>query len=159
MTCESLDKMTGARIFFKCENLQKVGAFKFRGAANAVLSLDPAQAEKGVVTHSSGNHAQALALAAGLKGIKACIVMPKTAPRVKIAAVRGYGAEVVLCEPTPEAREAGVREVIQRTGAELIHPYDDVRIIAGQATCALEFLEQTPDLDILIAPVGGGGGC
>ena len=157
MTCDSLDRMTGARLSFKCENFQKIGAFKFRGALNAVLSLEPKAAEKGVVTHSSGNHAQALALAARLKGMNATIVMPENAPTVKIAAVRGYGAEVILCQPTLEAREAGVQEVIQRTGAELIHPYDDVRVIAGQATCALEFLQQVPDMDFIVAPVGGGG--
>ncbi|MEN8244517.1 MAG: pyridoxal-phosphate dependent enzyme [Thermodesulfobacteriota bacterium] len=157
MTCASLDKMTGARLSFKCENFQKVGAFKFRGAANAVLSLAPEEAKRGVVTHSSGNHAQALALAAQLEGLKAYIVMPENAPNVKIAAVRGYGAEVILCRPSPEAREAGVRQVIQQTGAVLIHPYDDVRIITGQATCALEFHQQVPDLDMVMAPVGGGG--
>ena len=157
MTCDSLDRMTGARLSFKCENFQKIGAFKFRGALNAVLSLEPKAAERGVVTHSSGNHAQALALAARLKGMKAYIVMPENAPKVKIAAVKEYGAEVILCTPTLEAREAGVREVIQRTGAELIHPYDDVRVIAGQATCAMEFLQQVPDMDFIMAPVGGGG--
>ncbi len=157
MTCDSLDRMTGARLSFKCENFQKIGAFKFRGALNAVLSLEPKAAERGVVTHSSGNHAQALALAARLKGMKAYIVMPENAPKVKIAAVKEYGAEIILCTPTLEAREAGVREVIQRTGAELIHPYDDVRVIAGQATCAMEFLQQVPDMDFIMAPVGGGG--
>ncbi|MCG6908506.1 MAG: pyridoxal-phosphate dependent enzyme [Deltaproteobacteria bacterium] len=157
MTCGSLDEMAGARLAFKCENLQKVGAFKFRGAANAVLSLSNEEARRGVVTHSSGNHAQALALAARLKGLKAFIVMPATAPGVKIAAVRGYGAEVILCEPTLEAREAAVDEVIEHTGAVLIHPYDDARVIAGQATCALEFHRQVPGLDAVIAPVGGGG--
>ena len=157
MTCESLDHMTGARLSFKCENFQKVGAFKFRGAANAVLSLGPETASKGVVTHSSGNHAQALALAAQLQGIKAFIVMPENAPKVKIEAVRGYRAEVILCQPTLDAREALVQEVIQKTGATLIHPYDDVRIITGQATCALEFHQQMPGMDIIMAPVGGGG--
>ena len=157
MTSDSLDQMTGARLSFKCENFQKVGAFKFRGAANAVLSLEPGAAEKGVVTHSSGNHAQALALAARLQGLKAYIVMPENAPKVKIAAVRGYGAEVILCRPSLEARETGVRKIIKQTGAELIHPYDDVRIITGQATCALEFHEQVPDLDTIMVPVGGGG--
>ncbi len=157
LTCRSLDAMVGARLSFKCENFQKVGAFKFRGAANAVFSLNPEEARRGVVTHSSGNHAQALALAAQMKGTQAHIVMPENAPAVKVAAVRGYGAEVILCQPTLEAREAGVWEIIRRTGATLIHPYDDVRVIAGQATCALEFIEQVPDLDVLIAPVGGGG--
>lgn len=157
MTCTSLNRMTGARLSFKCENFQKVGAFKFRGAANAVLSLPPEKNTAGVVTHSSGNHAQALALAARLKGLKAFIVMPENAPKVKIAAVREYGAEVILCQPTLDAREAGVRDVIQHTGAELIHPYDDGRIITGQATCALEFIQQVPDMDTIMAPVGGGG--
>jgi threonine dehydratase len=157
MTSSSLNRMTGTSLSFKCENLQKIGAFKFRGAANAVLSLPPEKKEKGVVTHSSGNHAQALALAARLEGLKAYIVMPENAPSVKIAAVQEYGAEVILCEPTLEAREAGVQNVIQETGAELIHPYDDVRIIAGQATCALEYFQQVPDMDIIMAPVGGGG--
>jgi threonine dehydratase len=157
MTSRSLNRMTGARLAFKCENFQKVGAFKFRGAVNAVLSLPPEKKEKGVVTHSSGNHAQALALAAQLEGLKAFIVMPENAPKVKIAAVQEYGAEVILCEPTLAAREAGARDVIQQTGAELIHPYDDVRIITGQATCALEFHQQAPDMDMIMAPVGGGG--
>jgi threonine dehydratase len=157
MTCTSLDRMTGARLSFKCENFQKVGAFKFRGAANAVLSLPPDKKAAGVVTHSSGNHAQALALAAQLEGLKAFIVMPENAPTVKIAAVREYGADVILCQPTLEAREAGVRDIIRQTGAELIHPYDDVRIITGQATCALEFIEQVPDMDTIMVPVGGGG--
>jgi threonine dehydratase len=157
MTSCSLNRMTGARLVFKCENFQKVGAFKFRGAANAVLALAPEKKEKGVVTHSSGNHAQALALAAQLEGLKAFIVMPENAPNVKIAAVREYGAEVILCAPTLAAREAGVRDVIQQTGAELIHPYDDVRIITGQATCALEFHQQAPNMDMIMAPVGGGG--
>lgn len=157
MTSRSLNRMTGARLAFKCENFQKVGAFKFRGAANAVLSLAPEEAKKGVITHSSGNHAQALALAAQLEGLKAYIVMPENAPKVKIAAVRGYGAEVILCRPTLEAREAGVRDIIQQTGAVLIHPYDDVRIITGQATCALEFHQQVPNMDMIMAPVGGGG--
>jgi len=157
MTSRSLNRMTGARLSFKCENFQKVGAFKFRGAANAVLALPLEKKEKGVVTHSSGNHAQALALAAQLEGLKAFIVMPENALNVKIAAVKEYGAEVILCEPTLEAREAGVRDVIQQSGAELIHPYDDMRIVTGQATCALEFHQQAPDMDIIMAPVGGGG--
>ena len=157
MASRSLNHMTGVRLSFKCENFQKAGAFKFRGAANAVLSLTPEEAKRGVVTHSSGNHAQALALAAQLEDLKAYIVMPENAPRVKIAAVQEYGAEVILCRPTLEAREAGVRKVIQQKGAVLIHPYDDVRIITGQATCALEFHQQVPGLDMVMAPVGGGG--
>ena len=151
------DERLGAEVFFKAENLQKVGAFKFRGATNAVFSLSAEAEERGVVTHSSGNHAQALALAARTRGARAIIVMPKTAPAVKLAAVRGYGAEVRLCEPTLEAREAGAAEAIRETGAALIHPFDDDRIIAGQATAAKELLEDVSDLDLILAPVGGGG--
>lgn len=157
MTSSGINEITGAEIFFKCENLQKVGAFKFRGATNAVLSLTDQEAERGVATHSSGNHAQALALAAGDRGIKAYIVMPRTSPRVKIDAVKGYGAEITFCEPTLEARESTLDEVIHRTGAEFIHPYNDQRIIAGQATAAKELIEEIPDLDIIMSPVGGGG--
>jgi threonine dehydratase len=149
--------MTGATVFFKCENLQKVGAFKFRGAANAVFSLDSAAARRGVATHSSGNHAQALALAARLRGIDACIVMPKDAPRVKVDAVRGYGARIVFSGSAPEDRESALDDVVKETGAEFVHPSDDLRVIAGQGTCALEILEEIPELDIVITPVGGGG--
>ncbi len=157
LTCGSLDRRAGATIFLKCENFQKVGAFKFRGACNAVFSLSDAEAARGVATHSSGNHAQALALAARLRGIPARVVMPSTAPAVKKAAVAGYGATITLCEPTLEAREATLAQVVRETGACLIHPYDDDRIIAGQGTAALELLEDHPDLDVVIAPVGGGG--
>ena len=157
LTCESLNNLLGADLFFKCENFQKVGAFKFRGASNAVFSLSDEEAKKGVATHSSGNHAQALSLAAKLRGIRATIVMPRTAPQVKIEAVKGYGAEIVFCEPTLEAREAGLEKVIARQGSVFIHPYNDPRIIAGQATAAKELLEEVPDLDIVMAPVGGGG--
>ncbi len=157
LTSRYFDQRLGARLFFKAENLQKVGAFKFRGATNAVLSLSREEAQRGVVTHSSGNHAQALALAARIRGARAIIVMPKTAPAVKLAAVRGYGAEVRVCEPTLEAREAKTAEAIKETGAVLIHPFDDDRIIAGQATAAKELLEDVPDLDLFLAPVGGGG--
>jgi len=153
----SIDRICGAEIHFKCENLQRVGAFKFRGACNAVLSLPPEELERGVATHSSGNHAQALALAAGIAGTRAWIVMPSTSPRVKVAAVEGYGGEVVVCEPTLQSRETEAARVIEETGATLIHPYNDHRIIAGQATAAMELLQDAPDLDLLLAPVGGGG--
>ncbi len=157
LTSAYFDRRLGGELFFKCENFQKVGAFKFRGAFNAVSSLAAQELARGVVTHSSGNHAQALALAARLHGARAHIVMPDNAPAVKIDAVRGYGAEVILCEPTLAAREAGVRDVIEATGAVLIHPYNDLRIIAGQATAAKELIEDAPPLDAILAPVGGGG--
>ena len=153
----TMNELTGASIFFKCENFQRVGAFKFRGAANAVFSLDDAAARRGVATHSSGNHAQALALAARLRGIDACIVMPKDAPRVKVDAVRGYGARIVFSGNAPGDREHALEDVVKETGAEFVHPSDDLRVIAGQGTCALEIMEEIPDLDIVIAPVGGGG--
>jgi threonine dehydratase len=157
LTCSGLDALAGARLFFKCENFQKVGAFKFRGAANAVLSLSEAEAKRGVATHSSGNHAQALALAARIRGVPAHIVMPQNSPRIKVEAVRGYGGLIVFCPPTQEDRERTLREVVARTGAVFIHPYDDPRVIAGQATCAREMLEDVSDLKLLLAPVGGGG--
>jgi threonine dehydratase len=157
MTSRSLDERVGARLYFKCENFQKVGAFKARGAANAVFSLAPEIAARGVVTHSSGNHGAALAWAARERGVPSYIVMPSNAPRIKQANVRGFGAEVVFCEPNVAAREAACREVQQRTGAELVHPYNDERVIAGQGTAALELLAEVPDLDVVIAPVGGGG--
>ncbi|MDA0586820.1 MAG: pyridoxal-phosphate dependent enzyme [Planctomycetota bacterium] len=161
MTCATLDELAGRRLFFKCENFQKVGAFKFRGACNAVSQLSDEDASRGVVTHSSGNHAQALALAAKMRGVPAFIVMPETASPVKRAAVEGYGAEVILCRPTLEARETTAAEVQQRTGATFIHPYDHPQIIAGQGTATLELVEQTrelgTELDAVIAPVGGGG--
>ncbi|MEE2685644.1 MAG: pyridoxal-phosphate dependent enzyme [Planctomycetota bacterium] len=157
ITCQALDQMAGRQLFFKCENLQKVGAFKFRGATNAVLMLTDEQAANGVVTHSSGNHAQAVALAAKSRGIDAHIVMPSSAPAIKRAAVEGYGARVISCQPTLAARESTADEVIAQTGASFIHPYNDSRVIAGQGTCALEFLEQAPGLDAIITPVGGGG--
>lgn len=156
-TCASIDAIAGASLFFKCENLQKVGAFKARGATNAVFSLSDEDAARGVCTHSSGNHAAALARAAGLRGIPAHIVMPSSAPPVKKAAVRGYGARITECEPTLEARESTLAEIRDRTGATFIHPYDDVRVIAGQGTAALEFLGQEPELDVVMPPVGGGG--
>jgi threonine dehydratase len=141
----------------KCENLQKVGAFKFRGACNAVFSLMDEEAARGVATHSSGNHAQALALAAKLRGIPAYIVMPDNAPTVKKAAVAGYGGQITFCEPTLEARETTTAQVVEQTGATVIHPYNDYHVIAGQGTAALELLEEVPDLEVIIAPVGGGG--
>ncbi len=157
LTCSSLDSMAEAELFFKCENLQKVGAFKFRGAANTVFSLSDQEASRGVATHSSGNHAQALALAARLRGIPAHIVMPENSPQVKVAAVRGYGARIVFCPPTQADRERTLEQVVAETGATFIHPYNNPGIIAGQGTCALELLEQVADLDVVMAPVGGGG--
>jgi threonine dehydratase len=157
MTCATLDQMAGRRLYFKCEQFQKVGAFKFRGAFNAVMKLTDAEAKRGVVTHSSGNHAQALALAAKLRGIPAHIVMPRSATPVKKRAVEGYGANVVECEPTLSAREVKVAEVQERTGAMLIPPYNHADVIAGQGTVALEMLEEMPDLDAIICPIGGGG--
>jgi threonine dehydratase len=157
LTCASLDQQVGTQVFMKCENLQKVGAFKFRGACNAVFSLTDEEAAQGVATHSSGNHAQALALAARLCGIPAYIVMPENAPAVKKAAVAGYGGQITFCKPTLEARETTTAQVVEKTGATVIHPYNDYRVIAGQGTAALELLEEIPDLDVVIAPVGGGG--
>jgi threonine dehydratase len=157
VTCAAVDDATGARVLLKCENLQKVGAFKARGATNAVRSLRAEVAARGVCTHSSGNHAQALAWAAGARGIPAFIVMPSTAPAVKRAAVAAYGARITECEPTLEAREASLREVQAATGAAFVHPYDDPRVIAGQGTAALEALSDTPDADVVLVPIGGGG--
>ncbi|MDZ7264739.1 MAG: pyridoxal-phosphate dependent enzyme [candidate division KSB1 bacterium] len=157
LTCTTLDKMIGGRLFFKCENFQKVGAFKIRGASNAILSLSESESIHGVVTHSSGNHAAALALAARNKGIPAYIVMPSNAPAVKIAAVKNYGGRITFCEPTLVARETTAAAILAETGATLIHPFNDYRIIAGQGTAALELLEEVSDLEVLLAPVGGGG--
>jgi len=157
LTNESLNQKVGARVFLKCENLQKVGAFKFRGACNAVYSLTDEEAARGVCTHSSGNHAQALALAARMRGIPAYIVMPSNAPSVKKNAVAGYGGLITFCEPTLEARESTMDGIRLETGATVVHPYNDERVIAGQGTAALELLEDVPDLDVIIAPVGGGG--
>ncbi len=145
------------QIFFKCENFQKVGAFKSRGAVNTVLSLSKKQLENGVCTHSSGNHAQALARAAKLLNTKASIVMPKNAPNVKVAAVKQYGGEITFCEPNLQARESTLKKIILKTGSTEVHPYNDYRIICGQATAALELIEDIPDLQKIIAPVGGGG--
>lgn len=153
----SMNRISGTSLFFKCENFQKAGAFKFRGASNALSSLDKREAKLGVATHSSGNHAQALALAARIRGIRAHIVMPENAPPNKIAAVEEYGGMIRFCQPTLPDREATLAKVIQEHGALEIHPYNDYRIIAGQATAAAELLEDCPDLDCLLAPVGGGG--
>jgi threonine dehydratase len=152
-----LDELAGALLYFKCENLQLSGSFKIRGAANAVFSLSEAEAARGVVTHSSGNHGAALALAAQMRGIRAWVVMPRNAPQVKVRAVEAYGADISFCEPTLAAREAAAAELLRSTGGTLVHPYDDDRVIAGQGTAALEFLEEIPDLDIICAPVSGGG--
>ena len=157
LTCSSLDRLTGCKLFVKGEHLQGVGAFKFRGATNAVLSLSDVEAKRGVCTHSSGNHAQALARASLERGIQAWIVMPTSAPGVKRRAVEGYGATVVDCEPTLQAREDTASQIVEETGAIFIHPYDDPRIVAGAGTAAVELLEEVPDLDVIIAPVGGGG--
>jgi threonine dehydratase len=157
LTSSAIDEMVGARVFFKCENFQKVGAFKFRGATNAVRSLSADRAARGVVTHSSGNHAAALALAARQRGVPAYIVMPRTAPDLKKRAVAGYGGQITFCEPTQPAREAAAAQLLQSTGGTLVHPYDDDAVIAGQGTAALELLDEVPDLDAVLAPVGGGG--
>lgn len=157
MSSANLNQMVDAEIFFKCENFQKVGAFKFRGATNAVLSLSEEDADRGVATHSSGNHAAALTLAAKMRGVPDYIVMPKTSPQVKKDAVSGYGAKITFCEPTLLSRESTLEEVVKKTGATFIHPYNDYQIIAGQATAALELLEEIPNLDIVMTPVGGGG--
>lgn len=157
LTNESLNEKVGTQVFLKCENMQKVGAFKFRGACNAVFSLSEEAAVHGVCTHSSGNHAQAVALAAKMRGIPAYIVMPENATSVKKHAVAGYGGQITFCAPTLAAREATLRRVYEKTGANVVHPYNDERVIAGQGTAALELLEDAPDLDVILAPVGGGG--
>src|SRR3954447_20272902 len=157
LTSSRLDAAAGASLFFKCENFQKVGAFKARGATNAVFSLSEDEARKGVATHSSGNHAQALARAAKLRGIPAYIVMPSNSARVKIRAVEGYGGTIVFCEPTQEARETACDEVVAKTGATMIHSFENVDVMAGQGTAALELLEEVPDIGLIVCPVGGGG--
>lgn len=156
-TSSALDALTGARLFFKCENFQRAGAFKARGAANAVLSLDDATAARGVVTHSSGNHGAALAMAARARGIPAHVVVPRTAPSVKKAAMAAYGATIIECEPTFAAREAACAAVMAGTGAHLVHPFDDPAVIAGQGTAALELLADVPGLETVTCPLGGGG--
>lgn len=160
MHSRSIDRLVGAVVLFKCENFQKVGAFKIRGALNATMQLSADELARGLATHSSGNHAQAVALAARIAGVPAHIVMPRNAPRIKRAAVEGYGARVVESGPLQSEREVSIRQVLQETGAAFIHPYDDDRVIEGQATAAMEFFRQTADggpLDALLAPVGGGG--
>ena len=156
-TCGALDELAGRRVHLKAESLQRTGSFKMRGALNAVLSVPEAVAGAGVVTHSSGNFAQALALSAALRGVPAHIVMPSNAPRIKQQAVAGYGARIILCEPTQADREAAAEAVRRETGATLVHPYDHADVIAGQGTIALELLDQVKDLDAVVAPVGGGG--
>src|SRR5664280_1616250 len=157
MKSQKINELFNCELFFKCENFQKVGAFKFRGATNAVLSMSDTEKLKGVVTHSSGNHAAALALAARMSGIKANIVMPETAPLVKKNAVAGYGAHITFCKPTLQAREETTKLIMEKTGATLIHPYDNFNVICGQGTAALELITEIHDLDIVVAPVGGGG--
>src|SRR5271169_2049195 len=157
VTSASLDEIAGARLYFKCENLQKTGSFKIRGATNAVFSLSEEEAHRGVVTHSSGNHAAAVACASAWRGIPASIVMPKNAPRVKCRAVESYGGEITFCEPNVTARTETAARVQAETGRVMVHPYDDDRIIAGQATAAKELLEDFADLDAVFAPVSGGG--
>jgi threonine dehydratase len=157
MSSKQLNKIFNCELFFKCENFQKVGAFKFRGATNAVLCLTAEEKRRGVVTHSSGNHAAALALAAAMNGVKANIVMPENAPVVKKNAVAGYGAAITFCKPTLQAREETTRIIMEKNGATLIHPYDNFNVICGQGTAALELLNDKSDLDIVVSPVGGGG--
>lgn len=157
LTSERLDAASGASLFFKCENFQKVGAFKARGATNAVFALDDETARRGVATHSSGNHAAALSRAAKLRGIAAHIVMPSNSPKVKVRAVEGYGGRIVFCEPNQRSREDACARVIAETGATLIHPFESEDVMAGQGTIAIELLEDVPDLDLLLCPVGGGG--
>ncbi len=157
MTNKSINELSGLDLYFKCENFQKIGAFKIRGGMNASLQLTPEQMEKGVATHSSGNHAQALAFAAKMLDIKAYIIMPESSPQVKVNAVRGYGAEVTICASNQAARESTLQEIVDRTGATFIHPYDNDEVITGQATCVKEMIEAIPDIDIVVTPVGGGG--
>lgn len=157
MTSSGINGLSGADIYFKCENFQKVGAFKYRGATNAVLSLTEQEAEQGVATHSSGNHAAALALAAKIRGIKCQVVMPRTSPVTKIEAVRSYGADITFCEPDLKSREDTLQMIVEKTGAAFIHPYDNFRVLCGQGTAVKEFLDDKPDLEVILTPVGGGG--
>ncbi|MFK8083564.1 MAG: beta-hydroxyaspartate dehydratase BhcB [Granulosicoccus sp.] len=157
LTSSYLNELTGAQLFFKCENFQKAGAFKVRGASNAVFSLSDEVAQKGVATHSSGNHALSLSYAAGRRGIPCTVVMPRTAPQAKKDAVTGYGGVIVECEPSTSSREETFAKVVASSGAEFVHPYNDIRVITGQATCSLELNEQIPGLDAVVAPIGGGG--
>jgi threonine dehydratase len=157
LSSQSINELAGCEIYFKCENFQKIGAFKARGGMNAVLSLSKAEQQRGITTHSSGNHAQAIALAAKTVGTKAYIVMPNNAPIIKKNGVKALGGEIIECEPTLEARESTVQEVIDRTGATFIHPFNNYDVIAGQATATLELIAEKPDLQVVMAPVGGGG--
>jgi threonine dehydratase len=157
LTSSFLNELTGAELFFKCENFQKAGAFKVRGASNAVFGLSEEKAEKGVATHSSGNHALSLSYAAGCRGIPVTVVMPRTAPQAKKDAVVGYGGVIVECEPSTSSREETFARIVGESGADFVHPYNDPRVIAGQATCSLELNEQVENLDAVIAPIGGGG--
>ncbi len=157
LTSSYFNQLVGAELFFKCENFQKAGAFKVRGATNAVFGLPDHMLDKGVATHSSGNHALSLSYAAGRRGIPCTVVMPRTAPEAKKAAVRGYGGKIVECEPSTSSREAVFAEVVAESGAEFVHPYNDPRVIAGQGTCSREFMEQTGGVDMMVAPIGGGG--
>jgi len=157
LTSSYLNELTGAELFFKCENFQKAGAFKVRGASNAVFGLDDEKAKRGVATHSSGNHALSLSYAAGRRGIPCHVVMPHSAPQAKKDAVRGYGGIITECEPSTSSREAVFAEIEAQTGAEFVHPYNDPRVIAGQATCSKELLSQVGELDMVVAPIGGGG--
>ncbi len=157
LTSIGIDEIVGKKLYFKCENMQRVGAFKFRGAWNAISMISEEDLENGVCTHSSGNHAQAIALVAKLKGVPAHIVMPENSPRVKLNAVKGYGANVILCAPTLEARESAAKKVMEKTGAHFIHPYNNPNVIAGQGTCSMEFIAEVENLDMIISPIGGGG--
>ncbi len=157
LTSTFMNDLIGAELFFKCENFQKAGAFKVRGASNAVFGLSDDKIAKGVATHSSGNHALSLSYAAGRRGIPVTVVMPRTAPEAKKAAVRGYGGTVVECEPSTSSREAVFADVVAKSGADFVHPYNDPRVIAGQATCSREMLDELGELDAFIAPIGGGG--
>lgn len=157
LTNKSINDLFGVDLYFKCENFQKIGAFKIRGGMNASLQLSAEQLSKGVATHSSGNHAQALAFAAKMLGIKAYIVMPESSPQVKVDAVKGYGAEITICASNQAARESTLQAIVDKTGATFIHPYDNDEVITGQATCVKEIIEALPNLDIVVTPVGGGG--
>ena len=157
LTNKTIDKLSGRKIFFKCENFQKIGAFKFRGGWNAISSLTEKEAAKGVCTHSSGNHAQAVAYSAMKRNIPAYIVMPENAPKVKLEAVEGYNAKITLCEPTLKARRDTLDEIAKRTGAHIVHPFNNPKVIAGQGTAALELIEEVKELDAICAPIGGGG--
>lgn len=157
LTSSSINKIVGGELYFKCENFQKVGAFKFRGACNAVFSLTNEEAQKGVATHSSGNHAAALALAAKMRGVAAHIVMPENSPEIKKKAVAGYGAQITFCKPTLQARESTLAKVVKETGATEVHPYNNFHVIAGQGTAAKELIEDKGEFNVIIAPVGGGG--